>query len=96
MASPNTTHGIRQSGFLPVRVQSSTVILVRTGAGGAVPALRWYQVVQYSGRCGIGSTGKETVLLYIEVIAVLCFDMVDFFRLIWRLRTYNFCRKPLS
>ena len=61
-------------GFLPVRAQSSTV-LVRTGAVGAVPAS---EVVQYSDSHGTGSTGTETVLLNIEVIAVLCLDMVDF------------------
>jgi hypothetical protein len=49
------------AGFLPVRAWSSTV-LVRTGAGGAVPASGWYQVVQYGGRRGTGSTGTETVL----------------------------------
>ena len=48
------------SGFLPVRACSSTV-LVRTGAGGAVPASGRYQV-QYGGRRGTGSTGTETVL----------------------------------
>jgi hypothetical protein len=50
-----------RAGFLPVRAWSSTV-LVRTGAGGAVPASSWYQVVQYGGRHGTGSTGTETVL----------------------------------
>jgi hypothetical protein len=49
------------AGFLPVRAWSSTV-LVRTGAGGAVPASSRYQVVQYSGRHGTGSTGTQTVL----------------------------------
>ena len=34
--------------------------------------------MQYSDRRGTGSTGTETVLLNIEVIAVLCLDMVDF------------------
>ena len=34
--------------------------------------------MQYSGRRGTGSTGTETVLLGLEVIAVLCLDMVDF------------------
>ena len=63
------------SGFLPVRAQSSTV-LVRTGAGGAVPASGQYQVVQYSDHRGTGSTGTETVLLNVEVIAVLGLDMV--------------------
>src|ERR1700735_1903422 len=48
-------------GFLPVRAWSSTV-LVRTGAGGAVLASGRYQVVQYGGRRGTGSTGTETVL----------------------------------
>ena len=37
-------------------------VLVRTGAGGAVPALGRYQVVQYRGHHGTGSTGTETVL----------------------------------
>jgi hypothetical protein len=67
----------QQPGFLPVRAPSSTV-LVRTGAGGAVPALGWYQVVQYSDCRGTGSTGTETVLLNIEVIAVLCLNMIAF------------------
>src|SRR5487761_571495 len=49
------------TGFLPVRAWSSTV-LVRTGAGGAVPASSRYQVVQYSGCHGTGSTGTQTVL----------------------------------
>ena len=35
-------------------------------------------MVQYSDSHGTGSTGTETVLLNIEVIAVLCLDMVDF------------------
>jgi len=34
--------------------------------------------VQYSDSRGTGSTGTETVLLNIEVIAVLCLDIVDF------------------
>ena len=34
--------------------------------------------MQYSNSHGTGSTGTETVLLNIEVIAVLCLDMVDF------------------
>ena len=34
--------------------------------------------MQYSDRRGTGSTGTETVLLNIEVIAVLYLDMVDF------------------
>ena len=34
--------------------------------------------MQYSDRRGTGSTGTETVLLNSMVIAVLCFDMVDF------------------
>ena len=50
-----------RTGFLPVRAWSSTV-LVRTGAGGAVPASGRYQVVQYGGHRGTGSTGTETVL----------------------------------
>src|SRR5580658_5531746 len=49
------------AGFLPVRAWSSTV-LVRTSAGGTVPASGRYQVVQYGGRRGTGSTGTETVL----------------------------------
>ena len=43
--------------------------------------------MQYSDSRGTGSTGTETVLLNIEVIAVLSLDMVHF-RLIWRLRRY--------
>ena len=65
----------QQPGFLPVRAPSSTV-LVRTGAGGAVPALGWYQVVQYSDCRGTGSTGTETVLL--NIVAVLCLNMIAF------------------
>ena len=41
----------------------------------------WFQgqgFYQYSDSRGTGSTGTETVLLNIEVIAVLCLDMVDF------------------
>ena len=49
------------TGIPPVRAWSSTV-LVRTGAGGAVLAPGRYQVVQYGGRRGTGSTGTETVL----------------------------------
>ena len=35
-------------------------------------------MVQYGGRRGTGSTGTETVLLNIEVIAVLCLDIIAF------------------
>jgi len=34
--------------------------------------------VQYSDFRGTGSTGTETVLLNIEVIAVLCLDIIAF------------------
>ena len=54
-------------GFLPVRAWSSTY-LVRTGAGGAVPALGPYQVVQYGGRRRTGSTGTETVRAVVAAV----------------------------
>ena len=88
--SPSST----EAGFLPVRAPSSTV-LVRTGAGGAVPASGWYQVVQYSDSRGTGSTGTETVLLNIEVIAVLSLDMVHF-SINLAVEKVHSCRKPLS
>ena len=49
---------------------------MRSSAGGAVPASRRYQVVQYGGRHGTCATGTETVLTCIELVAVGVY-MVD-------------------
>ena len=59
-------------GFLPVRT-GAVRTPVRSSAGGAVPASRRYQVVQYGGHNSTGTTGTETVLIDILCPLLLVF-----------------------